>query len=102
MTRTTTPNSSSPTCELSGSRNTSRKTQRTEDPRLTDGRTTRHAGYDVSQRIRKRVEEPFGWVKTVVRPQASPYRKDRNPAWFKMTTAVYDLIRITSLDAATA
>ena len=30
-----------------------------------DGRTTRHAGYAVSQRIRKRIEEPFGWSKTV-------------------------------------
>jgi len=30
-----------------------------------DGRTTRHAGHEVSQRIRKRVEEPFGWIKTV-------------------------------------
>ena len=30
-----------------------------------DGRTTRHAGYAISQRIRKRIEEPFGWIKTV-------------------------------------
>jgi hypothetical protein len=30
-----------------------------------DGRTTRHSGYSVSQRIRKRIEEAFGWVKTV-------------------------------------
>ena len=30
-----------------------------------DGRTTRHAGHQVSQRIRKRVEEPFGWIKTI-------------------------------------
>jgi len=30
-----------------------------------DGRTTRHGGYAVSQRIRKRVEEIFGWMKTV-------------------------------------
>ena len=30
-----------------------------------DGRTTRHAGYGLSQRIRKRIEEPFGWGKTV-------------------------------------
>ena len=29
-----------------------------------DGRTTRHAGYAISQRIRKRIEEGFGWVKT--------------------------------------
>ncbi len=30
-----------------------------------DGRTTRHAGYAVSQRKRKQIEEPFGWAKTV-------------------------------------
>lgn len=68
-----------------------------------DGRTTRHIGYDVSQRIRKRVEEPFGWVKTVGAGRKLRYiGKDRNRAWFKMTTAVYNLIRIITLDAATA
>ena len=68
-----------------------------------DGRVTRHAGYDVSQRIRKRVEEPFGWVKTVGAGRKLRYiGNDRNRAWFKMTTAVYNLIRITALDAATA
>jgi transposase len=67
-----------------------------------DGRTTRHAGYTVSQRIRKRVEEPFGWVKTVGAGRKLRYiGNDRNRAWFKMTTAVYNLIRITALDAAT-
>ena len=30
-----------------------------------DGRTTRHAGHAASQRIRKRIEEPFGWIKTI-------------------------------------
>ena len=65
-----------------------------------DGRTTRHGGYGVSQRIRKRVEEPFGWVKTVGGGRKLRYiGKDRNRAWFKMTTAVYNLIRITALDA---
>ena len=68
-----------------------------------DARTIRHAGYDVSQRIRKRVEEPFGWVKTVGAGRKLRYiGNDRNRAWFKMTTAVYNLIRITALDAATA
>lgn len=67
-----------------------------------DGRTTRHAGYDVSQRIRKRVEEPFGWVKTVGAGRKLRYiGQQRNRAWFKMTTAVYNLIRITALDTAT-
>ncbi len=67
-----------------------------------DRRVTRHGGYDVSQRIRKRVEEPFGWVKTVGAGRKLRYiGKDRNRSWFKMTTAVYNLIRITALDAAT-
>ena len=69
---------------------------------LGDGRVTRHAGYDISQRIRKRVEEPFGWVKTVGAGRKVRYLgNDRNRAWFKMTTAVYNVIRITTLDAAT-
>jgi transposase len=68
-----------------------------------DGRTTRHGGYDISQRIRKRVEEPFGWVKTVGQGRKLRYiGQDRNRAWFKMTTAAYNLIRITALDTATA
>ena len=68
-----------------------------------DGRTTRHPGYESSQRIRKRVEEPFGWVKTVGAGRKLRCKgQDRNRAWFKMTTAVYNLIRITSLHAATA
>lgn len=68
-----------------------------------DGRTTRHGGYDASQRVRKRVEEPFGWIKTVGGGRKLRYiGQARNRAWFKMTTAVYNLIRITALDAATA
>ena len=39
-----------------------------------DGRTTRHAGYAVSLRIRKRVEEVFGWMKTVGGLQHTRYR----------------------------
>jgi len=41
-----------------------------------DGRTTRHAGYLVSQRIRKRIEEAFGWIKTV-----GNLRKTGTVAW---------------------
>ena len=68
-----------------------------------DGRTTRHPGYAVSQRKRKRVEEPFGWVKTVGGGRKLRYvGQDRNRAWFKMTTAVYNLIRITTLDTVIA
>jgi hypothetical protein len=66
-----------------------------------DARTTRHQGHLVSQRIRKRVEEPFGWIKTVAGGRKLRYiGQARNRAWFKITTAVYNLIRITALDAA--
>lgn len=68
-----------------------------------DRRTTRHGGYRVSQRIRKRAEEPFGWIKTVGAGRKLRYiGQDRNQAWFKMEAAVYNLIRICALDAATA
>ena len=66
-----------------------------------DGRTTRHAGHVVSQRIRKRVEEPFGWIKTVGAGRKLRYiGQQRNRAWFKMEAAVYNIIRISALDAA--
>ena len=68
-----------------------------------DGRTTRHAGHQVSQRLRKRIEEPFGWMKTIAGGRKLRYiGKRRNRAWFLMTGAVYNILRITALDAATA
>jgi transposase len=67
-----------------------------------DGRTTRHSGYGVSQRKRKRVEEPFGWLKTVGGGRKLRFiGQDRNRAWFKTGIAVYNLVRIVNLDAAT-
>ena len=66
-----------------------------------DGRTTRHAGHVVSQRIRKRVEEPFGWIKTVGGGRKLRYiGRKRNRAWFLITSAVYNIIRIADLDTA--
>jgi len=68
-----------------------------------DARTTRHQGHQVSMRIRKRIEEPFGWMKTIGGGRQLRYRgRQRNRAWFKMTAAVYNLIRITNLDAQPA
>ncbi len=67
-----------------------------------DGRTTRHRGHVSSQRIRKRIEEPFGWAKTIAGGRKLRYKgRERNSAWFKMAIATYNLIRITALDAAT-
>ena len=68
-----------------------------------DGRTTRHAGHVTSLRIRKRIEEPFGWMKTIAGGRKLRYvGLQRNRAWFLMTGAVDNLIRITALDAQTA
>ena len=68
-----------------------------------DGRTTRHRGHQTSQRIRKRIEEPFGWVKTIAGGRKLRYiGRQRNRAWFLLTGAVYNIIRIAALDAATA
>jgi transposase len=68
-----------------------------------DGRTTRHPGHRISQSKRPRVEEPFGWTKTIAGGRKLRYKgRQRNSAWFKFTTAVYNVIRITALDARTA
>jgi transposase len=68
-----------------------------------DGRTTRHPGHEMSMRIRKRIEEPFGWIKTIGGGHKLRYiGRERNRAWFKITAAVYNLIRITAIDARPA
>jgi transposase len=68
-----------------------------------DGRTTRHEGHAISQRIRKRIEEPFGWIKTIGGGRKLRYiGKQRNRAWFLMSGAVYNILRIAALDVAPA
>jgi transposase len=63
-----------------------------------DGRTTRHPGYQVSQRIRKRIEEVFGWVKTVGGGRKLRYRGvERNQLWWELTAAAYNLLRMAKL-----
>jgi transposase len=63
-----------------------------------DGRTTRHPGYQVSQRIRKRVEEIFGWVKTVAGGRKLRYHGvERNQLWWELTAAAYNLLRMAKL-----
>ena len=65
-----------------------------------DRRTTRHNGYRLSQRARKRVEEVFGWVKTVGGGQKLRYcGVERNRFWMEMTTASYNLVRLARLTA---
>jgi len=68
-----------------------------------DGRTTRHPGHRTSQRIRKRIEEPFGWIKTIAGGRKLRYKgRQRNRAWFLLAGATYNLIRIAALDAQPA
>ena len=68
-----------------------------------DGRTTRHEGYRLSQRTRKRVEEVFGWVKTVAGGRKLRYCEiARNRLWAEMTIACYNLVRLAKLTAAVA
>jgi transposase len=67
-----------------------------------DARTTRHAGHRVSQSKRPRIEEPFGWIKTIGGGRKLRYKgRQRNRSWFLLTTATYNLLRITALDAST-
>lgn len=63
-----------------------------------DGRTTRHSGYGVSQRIRKRIEEAFGWAKTVAGLRKLRHRGLPKVDWqFTLAMAAYDLVRLPKL-----
>ena len=68
-----------------------------------DGRTTRHAGYAVSQRIRKRIEEAFGWMKTIAGQEKTKFRGRDRVGWtFTFTAAAYNLARLPKLLATPA
>ena len=63
-----------------------------------DGRTVRHRGYAVSQRVRKRIEEIFGWIKTVGNLGKTRHRGRERVAWmFTFTAAAYNLVRMRNL-----
>jgi len=68
-----------------------------------DGRTTRYVGYTLSQKKRKRVEEVFGWMKTVALVRKVKHRGLQRVAWmFTWAAAAYNLMRIRNLSAASA
>ena len=68
-----------------------------------DGRTTRHEGYRASQKKRKLVEEFFGWLKTVAGLRKARWRGRERVGWmFTLAAAVYNLVRMRNLMAATA
>jgi hypothetical protein len=68
-----------------------------------DGRTTRHPGYAISQRIRKRVEEIFGWMKTVGGFRRTRFRglERTSHAGYLVATA-YNLVRLSRLERVLA
>ncbi len=66
-----------------------------------DGRTTRHPGYAVSQRIRKRIEEAFGWIKTSGGLRKTRHCGSARVGWtFTLTAAACNLVRLPKLLAA--
>jgi transposase len=66
-----------------------------------DGRTIRHAGYAISQRKRKRIEECFGWLKTIALMRKVRHRGVCRVHWiFTLACAAYNLVRMRNLAAA--
>ena len=67
-----------------------------------DGRTVRHEGYEISQRKRKRIEECFGWMKTVGGMRKTRHRGTDRVGWmFVFTAAIYNLVRMRNLAEVT-
>ena len=65
-----------------------------------DGRTTRHPGYAVSLRIRKRIQEGFGWAETTGGLRKARHRGTDCVGWiFTLTVAAYNLVRLPKLMA---
>jgi transposase len=63
-----------------------------------DARTTRHTGYDISQKKRKRIEECFGWLKDIALLRKMKHRGLFNVAWiFTFAAAAYNLVRMRKL-----
>jgi transposase len=68
---------------------------------IIDARTTRHPGYVISQQKRKRVEEIFGWVKTVAGLRKTRHRGVARVGWmFTFALAAYNMVRMRNLAAA--
>jgi IS5 family transposase len=67
-----------------------------------DARTTRHAGYAVSQQKRKRIEEIFGWLKTVAMLRKTRHKGLLRVGWvFSFAAAAYNLVRMRNLAVVT-
>jgi len=67
-----------------------------------DRRTTRHPGYAVSLRVRKRIEEAFGWIKTVAGLRKTKHRGTDRVGWaFTLAATAYNLLRIPKITPQT-
>ena len=90
--------------ELRSMRVTPHVAQNTSNRRSAiDRRTTRHPGYGVSQRIRKRIEEAFGWIKTVAGQEKTKFRGVGRVGFaFTFAAAAYNLVRLPKLLAEAA
>ena len=65
-----------------------------------DRHTTRHVGYAVSQRIRKRIEEAFGWMRMIGGQEKTKFRGRDRVSWaFTFAAAAYNLARLPKLIA---
>jgi hypothetical protein len=63
-----------------------------------DARTTQHVGYAISQRKRKRIEECFGWLKTIALLRKVRHRGIFKVGWaFTFASAAYNLVRMRNL-----
>jgi IS5 family transposase len=66
-----------------------------------DARTARHAGYVISQKKRKRIEECFGWLKTIALLRKVRHRSTLKVDWiFSFACAAYNLVRMRNLQMA--
>jgi IS4 transposase len=72
-------------------------------PSKRTSRTTRHPGYELSQRARKRIEEAFAWIKEVALLRRARHRGKERVGWqFTLAAAAYNLIRLPRLLGAAA
>ncbi len=63
-----------------------------------DGRTTSHPGYSASQRVRKRIEEAFAWIKAIAGQSRTKLRGLARVRWsFTLAAAAYNLVRLPKL-----
>lgn len=86
--------------ELRSMRVTPHVAQNTANGRASaiDGRTTRHKGYAQSIRVRKRIEEAFGWIKTIAGQRKTRFRGIERAGWaYTFAAAAYNLVRLPKL-----